>query len=100
ARKLRRCSRQAADSVASATASNAAVNGTSSRVAMMSAKAIITLDKVAIHGISWRLRCQARANDSTTNPTRTTAVKTGARTWKRTVDSYNNGERISAAVMP
>src|SRR5579864_34898 len=98
ARRLRRCSRQAATSVASATASRAAVSGTSSRVAIMSATAVMTVDKVAIHGISWRLRCHARANASTTNATSTTAANAGARTWKRTVDSQSSGARISAAV--
>src|SRR5579864_9760677 len=80
ARRLRRCSMQAANSVARATASRAAVSGTSSRVAMISATAVITVDRVAIHGISCRLGCHARANASTTNATSTTAVNAGVRT--------------------
>jgi hypothetical protein len=67
---------------------------------MMSATAVMTVDRVAIQGIICRLRRHARANASTTNATSTTAVNAGARTWKRTVDSQSSGERINAAVMP
>src|SRR5579864_5214333 len=91
ARRLSRCSRQVATSVAKATASKAAVRGTSSWVAMMSARAVITVARVATQGTNCSLRRHARANASTTNATSTTAVKAGASTWKRTVDSHSSG---------
>ena len=60
----------------------------------------MTDDSVAIHGISCRSLRHASAMVSTTNATVTAAATAGERTWKRTVDSHNSGERISVDVMP
>src|SRR5207302_9642266 len=77
-----------------------AVSGTSSWVSIISASAVMTDDSVAIHGISCRSLRHASAMVSTTNATVTAAATAGERTWKRTVDSHNSGERISVDVMP
>ena len=64
---LSRCPRQTTTSVARATASSSAVNGTSSWVAMMSARAVATAARVATHGITCRVlppcQCQGKHNE-------------------------------------
>src|ERR1035438_5470977 len=98
ARRLSRCPRQAATSVTRATVNKAAVSDTSSWVAIISAKAVITAESVATHGIICRLCCHASANVSTTKAASTTEVEAAETTWKRAVDSHSKGERINAEV--
>ena len=84
--------------MASATANNAVVSGTRSWVAMINARSVITLARVATHKMACRLRCHASASVSTTKATSTIDADAGGRTRKRTVDSHSKGERINADV--
>src|SRR5579862_6159971 len=98
ARRLSGCPRQTATSATRATVNRAVVSGTSSWVAIISAKAVISAARIATQGIICRLCRHPSAIVSTTKAASTVDAAAAERTWQRAVDSQSKGERINTEV--